>query len=218
MMKKGITLVIVAGILGMLLISPAWATSLYTNGSMDSTSVEGGSPIQGYWVSNSFTLSETSTVTSIEVGLWVYNWYEWDPRNTIVGFDWSIGSSANTATEASGTATTLTNLTNTLYLQVPEFDIYKSAFSLNETMGPGTYWLTLQNAEQTRNISQPVAWVSINNGISRQNVNGNLMTESTYSNYFQVYGNTSSVPEPTSILLLGLGLFGLAGIRRKFKK
>lgn len=35
---------------------------------------------------------------------------------------------------------------------------------------------------------------------------------------FEILGTTAPVPEPTTILLLGLGLMGLAGVRRKFKK
>jgi len=35
---------------------------------------------------------------------------------------------------------------------------------------------------------------------------------------FTVHGDATTVPEPASMLLLGLGLLGLIGVRRKIQK
>jgi len=41
---------------------------------------------------------------------------------------------------------------------------------------------------------------------------------SAFDNVSIAPGGNSSVPEPASMLLVGLGLMGLAGVRRKMRK
>ncbi|PKN71263.1 MAG: hypothetical protein CVU54_02240 [Deltaproteobacteria bacterium HGW-Deltaproteobacteria-12] len=47
----------------------------------------------------------------------------------------------------------------------------------------------------------------------RRTGNRGLLNRATYN----ITGTQAQVPEPATMLLLGFGLVGLAGIRRKFK-
>ena len=153
----------------------------------------------GYQVSDSFTLGSPATLTGAQIGLWVI------PGDTPTSVDWSIGSAAFGSDISSGTA----GLSNAFqYNNVYGYDILELTFSLSGVLGAGTYWLTLQNA--TSSSGDPVYWDQ-NSGPSsaQENTLGVIPSES-----FQVYG-AGSVPEPSTICLLGIGMVGLAGYCRR---
>jgi len=194
---------------------PAMAQVLYsngdTNGAFDALTIN-----FGYAVSDSFpVLSASATVTGAEFAMWLIE------GDTLETADLSITSGENGGTSYFNQVLNFTQ--SACSLNQYSYDICTESASFSATFNSGTYWLNLQNAVTAE--GNPVYWDE-NEGPSSasQSQVGTLPSES-----FTVLGTTSgttstststtgtSVPEPSSIMLFGSGILGLASVvRRKF--
>ena len=201
-MKRRFLLLLGAVVLS-LLVTPVWA-ALYDNGPINGTI--NGLRIDGGWaVGNSFTLSAASNLTNAQIGLWV------NSGETPVQVEWKIGTGYADDTYGSGTSVFSEN---TAKGSAGYYPLYESTFALNlaSSLGAGTYWLTLTNATSTN--SGNGVWWDINKGPSLAWTEGGF----TDSESFRINGTLAPVPLPSSLLLLGPGLAGLALLRRRFNK
>jgi hypothetical protein len=189
---------------------PAAAQTLYSNGPVNGTT-DGWTINFGFVVSDTFSLSSASTLTGVNFYSWVF------PGDIVNSVELAITSS-----EFGGT---------TYYDQVVNFTAsncsanqlgYNVCLESSVGMTPvnlasGTYWLNLENACCT---DDPLYWDE-NSGPSQASENsvGTIPSEA-----FTVFGTagtsttstTSTTPEPSSVMLWGSGIVGLAGaIRRK---
>jgi hypothetical protein len=90
------------------------------------------------------------------------------------------------------------------------------------TLGPGTYWFQLTNATDDVPLSEGiwVTWDASNGSSTAYQSAVGSGTDVIPSDTFQMLGGGGGpvVPEPSSFLLLGSGLAGLAGmVRRKMR-
>ncbi len=193
---------------------PAWAQNWsYDNGPINGTT-DAWTINFGYIVSDSY-IASGSSVTNFSFGVWEF------PGDTMSSVDWSITGGENSGTMfGSGTASGA-NLTDT-FISTNQFgyDIDKiSVTGLNVPELSGvTYWLNLQNAAVPS--GDPVFWDE-NSGVgcggtgcpssASESAVGTIASEA-----FTIGGGSGgTTPEPSSIMLFGSGILGLAGVLRR---
>ena len=197
----------IAGLALFGLSQQASAAVLYDNGPINGT-IDGVAISGGYAVSDSFTLSQASTVTGVNFGAWNY------PDVTMASVHWGIATASGIYTDTA-TATVTSVLTGGIGSGF--FPVSADSFSTGSvSLAAGTtYYLVLQNAVADP-LSHPFFW-DINNGPSTATqLNGSPIG----SESFQIIGNNvSATPLPAALPLFatGLGAFGLLGWRRKRK-
>ncbi len=186
---------------------PAVAQTVYDNGPINGTT-DAWTINSGFVVSDTFTTSG-GVVNGLSFGAWAF------PGDVLESAEVSITSS-----EFGGTTYTdqVVNFTQS-NCSGNQFGFNvcteTGTFGTGVNLAGGSYWLNLQNA--VVNDGDPIYWDE-NSGPSSASENsvGTIPSEA-----FTVLGGTTSTtqsgstPEPSSIMLFGSGILGLAGVLRR---
>jgi len=161
----------------------------------------------GYVVSDSY-VSDGSSVTGFMIGVWLF------PGDTVTSLDWSISSAEFGGTIfGSGTASGA-NISDS-YISANQYGynvdkITVTGLNVAEVNGV-TYWLNLANASVAS--GDPVYWDENSGPASAsESALGTIPSEAYTINTGSSSGTT---PEPSSIMLFGSGILGLAGLLRR---
>ena len=186
---------------------PAMAqTDLYDNGPIDGFT-QAWTINFGFAVSDQFTLTSDSTVNGLTFGAWLF------PGDTLTSAEVSITSS-----EFGGTSyfDQTVNFTTGPCFSNGGFNVCSESGTFGDVaLAAGNYWLNMDNAEVSN--GDPVYWDQ-NNGpsLASESSIGTIPSES-----FTILGTGGTTnpppttPEPSSILMLGSGLLGIAGLLRR---
>jgi len=194
---------------------PAFAD--YSNGAINGTT-DAWTINFGYVVSDTFVTGANDTsVTGFMFGVWEF------PGDSMTHVDWSITSGENSGTVyGSGTAST----TDT-YISANQYGYNVDKITVSglnvAVQGNASYWLNLQNASVAS--GNPVYWDE-NSGVggggssASESAVGTIPSEAFTVNTSggtttTTTTTTGTTPEPSSIMLFGSGILGLAGVLRR---
>jgi hypothetical protein len=172
----------------------------------------------GFAVSDTFHLSAATTLSDIAFWAWV------EPGDTVTSTEVQIGSNgyfSNNLFDGTVSLTQSNCFTNNF-----GFDVCVEAGTYNgPALAAGNYNLTLQNAATLD--GNPLYWDE-NSGVgctapgcpssAQENTLGSVPSEAftlSGSGTTTSTSGTGTTPEPSSIMLLGSGILGLAGLLRR---
>jgi hypothetical protein len=200
----------------MLTAVPAVAQTVYNNGPIDGNT-DAWTINFGFVQSDNFTVTGgNSTITGFSFGAWLF------PGDILTSAELSITSGENGGTTYFDQILNFTQGTCSYPNQYGYNICQENSSFRGPTLNSGTYWVNLQNAVVPS--GDPVYWDQ-NEGpsLASNNSVGTMPSEA-----FTVLGtgssttssststtSTGTVPEPSSVMLFGSGILGLAGMLRR---
>ncbi len=202
---------------------PAMAQTVYSNGPINGN-IYAWTVNFGFVVSDTFNVANSNTsISGASFGIWLF------PGDTLTSAELSITSQENGGITYFDQIVNFTpsNCSNNMF----GYDLCRETTTFNTLMlNSGTFWLNLQNASVPS--GDPVYWDENFGGpgshawpvsLASENTVGTIPSES-----FTILGNgtstypagaggeaSTSVPEPSSIVLFASGILGLAGMPRR---
>ncbi|MGA7462863.1 MAG: PEP-CTERM sorting domain-containing protein [Candidatus Korobacteraceae bacterium] len=192
---------------------PAMAQTVYSNGAINGNTVAWTINF-GFIVSDTFNVTNNNTtVTGGSFGMWLFS------GDTLSSAEVSITSGENSGT--SYFDQTLNFTQGACTVNQYGYNVCQENTTFNgPTLNAGSYWLNLQNTSIPN--GDPAYWDE-NSGPSKASENsvGSIPSEaftvlgSSTTTSSTTSSTTTSVPEPSSIMLFGSGILGLASLLRR---